>query len=289
MARTKGSKCRKTLARELGIDLDTYIRLEKEGKLEEFRNEVLGVQTKIEEDSERDGIEIIVVSEEKNKADEDTDTKVNKDKIDKNKVEDIEAQNNIDLENQNKSKIIKPRKNKSKKIIDPEFDNIEHKTEDKKIASENKIEVDSEPENKPTDIKTSDKPLTSSTKPIITPKTKVMIPGNEKDESEIQNDNRVVENKVEDKKNKNKSTANIRNSILCSRCHKAILKDSSHRIKLENLVPGIAEYRYNLKDDIWLCHDCAVGLSKWIEDFLDNEGEGCERKFGVVDEGEVEG
>lgn len=273
MPRKPGSKGKKTLARELGIDLDTYIRLEKEGKLEKFRESVLGVQTKIEEENREGNVEIIVVSEESDSADED---KINENK---NKVEDIEAQN--------KNKIIKPRKNKAEKIIDPEFDNIEPKTEDKKIDSENKIKVDSEAENKPTEDKPLNTVPTSSTKPIITPKTKVMIPGNEKDESEIQNDNRVVVDESKNEKNKNKSGTVARNSILCSRCHKAILKDSSHRIKLDNLVPGIAEYRYNLKDDIWLCHDCAVGLSKWIEDFLDNEGEGCERKFGVVG-GDVE-
>lgn len=279
MPRKPGSKGKKTLARELGIDLDTYIRLEKEGKLEEFRSEVLGVQTKIEEENREGNVEIIVVSNEdktdEDKVDESTDTKASEDK---NKIE------------ENKNKIVKPRKsktenNKSKdnKIIDPELDVVENKVE---IKTENKIE------DKLEDTKTEDKPLntvpTSSTKPIITPKTKVMIPGSERDESEIQNDNRVVEKNKNKSGTVNKSVSSSRNSILCSRCHKAILKDSSHRIKLENLVPGIAEYRYNLKDDIWLCHDCAVGLSKWIEDFLDNEGEGCERKFGVEMSGEIE-
>ena len=120
MPRKPGSKGKKTLARELGIDLDTYIRLEKEGKLEEFRSEVLGVQTKIEEDSERDGIEIIVVSEEdktdEDKVDESTDTKASEDKnkIDKDKIEDIEAQNKSE---QNKNKIVKPRKKKLRRLL----------------------------------------------------------------------------------------------------------------------------------------------------------------------------
>lgn len=284
MARTKGSKCRKTLARELGIDLDTYIRLEKEGKLEEFRNEVLGIQTKIEEENREGNVEIIVVSEENN------DTKTD------SKAAEIDSEAK-DKSEQNKNKIMKPKKNKSKveKIIDSELDVVEDKNKNK--VKDTKIE--SEAENK-----TSETPLTSSTKPVITPKTKIMVPSDKKDferdkqnirvgrnenESEVESEIKT-ENKVAKKSNTDKSSKVIaRNSILCSRCHKAILKDSSHRIKLENLVPGIAEYRYNLKDDIWLCHDCAVGLSKWIEDFLDNEGEGCERKFGVVDGGEVEG
>ena len=39
MARTKGALSRKTLAKQLGISLEEYLELEKNGKLEEYRTE----------------------------------------------------------------------------------------------------------------------------------------------------------------------------------------------------------------------------------------------------------
>ena len=203
MARTKGALSRKTLAKQLGISLEEYLELEKNGKLEEYRTEhgiVDSVSNSISNEAEK------------------------------------ERKEEIKTELQAK-KIIKTGKT---------------------------------PEPSP-DYKQNQK-LTTSTKPNITASTKILLPSNSsKSESEGKDKAESVK-AVESVKSVLKSEAKIKpNETLCTHCHKLILKDSSFRLILSNMIPGIASYHYSVDDKQVLCYDCAHGLARVIEGYFENE------------------
>ena len=211
MGRKKGSLSRKTLAKQLGISLEEYLELEKNGKLEEYRAEH-GIV---------DGVSSSIPNQE----------------LQEHKQE------------------------------------VREELQTKKISKTGKYPVvptGKTPEPSP-DYKPNQK-LTTSTKPNITASTKILLPSNTvKDESEGKN--RAESTKaVESTKSAFKSETKIKsNECFCSRCHKLILKDSSFRLILSNMIPGIASYHYSVDDKQVLCYDCAHGLARVIEGYFEDE------------------
>ena len=129
--------------------------------------------------------------------------------------------------------------------------------------------------------------LTASTKPNITASTKILLPSNSsKSESEgkdkggstkgVESVKSAFKSEI---KNATKSSLKANeekrspksNEILCTRCHKLILKDSSFRLILSNMIPGIASYHYSVDDKQVLCYDCAHGLARVIEKYFEDE------------------
>ena len=220
MARTKGALSRKTLAKQLGVSLEEYLELEKNGKLEEYRTE--------------HGIVDTVSSSIPNQ------------KLQEHKQE------------------------------------VREELKAKKISKTGKT-----PEPSP-DYKPNQK-LTTSTKPNITASTKILLPSNSsksedkgKDKAEdakavegaksvFKSDIKdVLKSEVKVKSNEDKRSPKS-NETSCTRCHKLILKDSSFRVILSNMIPGIASYHYSVDDKQVLCYDCAHGLAKVIEGYFEDE------------------
>lgn len=203
MGRKKGSLSRKTLAKQLGISLEEYLELEKNGKLEEYRTEHGIVDT---------------------------------------------VSNSISNEAE------KERKEETRTELQA-----------KKISKTGKT-----PEPSP-DYKPNQK-LTTSTKPNITASTKILLPSNSvKDESEGK-DKIESTRAIESAKSAFKSEVKVKpNECFCTRCHKLILKDSSFRLILSNMIPGIASYHYSVDDKQVLCYDCAHGLARVIEGYFEDE------------------
>ena len=203
MARTKGALSKKTLAKQLGISLEEYLELEKNGKLEEYRTEHGIVDT---------------------------------------------VSNSISNEAE------KERKEETRTELQA-----------KKISKTGKT-----PEPSP-DYKPNQK-LTTSTKPNITASTKILLPSNSvKDESEGK-DKIESTRAIESAKSAFKSEVKVKpNECFCTRCHKLILKDSSFRLILSNMIPGIASYHYSVDDKQVLCYDCAHGLARVIEGYFEDE------------------
>lgn len=221
MGRKKGSLSRKTLAKQLGISLEEYLELEKNGKLEEYRS--------------THGIVDAVSSSIPNQ------------KLQEHKQE------------------------------------VKEELKAKKISKTGKT-----PEPSP-DYKPNQK-LTTSTKPNITKDTIIILPGKEAENlpkteakisdtsAKVKNIPSVSEENVEAKKSKidtpKVNTLKAKpNETLCSRCHKLILKDSSFRLILSNMIPGIASYHYNVNDKQVLCYDCAHGLARVIEEYFESEND----------------
>lgn len=221
MGRTKGALSRKTLAKQLGISLEEYLELEKNGKLEEYRAE--------------HGIVDAVSSS-----------------IPNQKLQ-------------------------------------EHKQEVKEELKAKKISKTGKTPSVSPNYKPSEK-LTTSTKPNITKDTIIILPGKEAENlpkteakisdtsAKVKNIPSVSEENVEAKKSKidtpKVNTLKAKpNETLCSRCHKLILKDSSFRLILSNMIPGIASYHYNVDDKQILCYDCAHGLATIIEEYFEDEDE----------------
>lgn len=217
MARTKGALSRKTLAKQLGISLEEYLELEKNGKLEEYRAEHGIVDT---------------------------------------------VSNSISNEAEKERK-----------------EEIRTELQAKKIAKTGKTPSPS-PEYKPSEK------LTTSTKPNITASTKILLPSNSNKSEDERKDKAESVKAVESVKNAFKSevkdaTKSTKpnedkhspksNECFCSRCHKLILKDSSFRLILSNMIPGIASYHYTVADKQVLCYDCAHGLAKVIEEYFKDE------------------
>lgn len=198
MARTKGSLSRKTLAKQLGISLEEYLELEKNGKLEEYRAE--------------HGIVDTVSSSISNEAEKER-----------------------------------------KEEVKTEF-------QAKKISKPGKTPSVSQ------DYKPSEK-LTTSTKPNITKDTIIILP---KNKAEILPKTEVNTPKAKPNEEKRSPKSN---ETFCSRCHKLILKDSSFRLILSNMIPGIASYHYNVNDKQILCYDCAHGLARVIEEYFESESD----------------
>lgn len=218
MGRKKGSLSRKTLAKQLGISLEEYLELEKNGKLEEYRTEHGIVDT---------------------------------------------VSNSI-----------------------PNQEIQEHKQEVREELKAKKIsKTGKTPEPSP-DYKPNQK-LTTSTKPNITASTKILLPSNSsKSESEgkdkaesakaVESVKSAFKSEItalkSEAKNTTKSEAKIKpNECFCTRCHKLILKDSSFRLILSNMIPGIASYHYSVDDKQVLCYDCAHGLARVIEGYFEDE------------------
>lgn len=198
MARTKGALSRKTLAKQLGISLEEYLELEKNGKLEEYRAEHGIVDT---------------------------------------------ISNSISNEAEKERK-----------------ENLKTELQAKKISKTGKTPSVSQ------DYKPSEK-LTSTTKPNITKDTIIILPKNK-----AENLPKTEVNTPKAKPNEEKRSPKS-NETFCSRCHKLILKDSSFRLILSNMIPGIASYHYNVDDKQILCYDCAHGLAKVIEEYFECEEE----------------
>ena len=216
MGRKKGSLSRKTLAKQLGISLEEYLELEKNGKLEEYRTEHGIVDT---------------------------------------------VSNSI-----------------------PNQELQEHKQEVREELKAKKISKTGKTPSVSSDYKPSEK-LTISTKPNITASTKILLPSNSvKDESEgkdkaesakaVESMKSVFKSEItalkSEVKNATKSSPKA-NETLCTRCHKLILKDSSFRLILSNMIPGIASYHYSVDDKQVLCYDCAHGLARVIERYFEDE------------------
>ena len=218
MGRKKGSLSRKTLAKQLGISLEEYLELEKNGKLEEFRS--------------THGIVDTV----------------------------------------------------SSSIPNQELQ--EHKEEVREELKTKKISKTGKTPSVSPDYKPNQK-LTTLTKPNITASTKILLPSNSsKSESEgkdkvgsvkgIESVKSAFKSEI---KNTTKSSLKANeekrspksNEILCTRCHKLILKDSSFRLILSNMIPGIASYHYSIDDKQVLCYDCAHGLARVIEGYFEDE------------------
>lgn len=211
MGRKKGSLSRKTLAKQLGISLEEYLELEKNGKLEEYRTKhgiVDGVSSNISNEAEKERKE-----------------------------------------------------------------NLKTELQAKKISKTGKTPSVSQ------DYKPSEK-LTSSTKPNITASTKILLPSNSSKREDEGKDKAESVKAVEsvksafksEVKNVPKSETKIKsNEIFCTRCHKLILKDSSFRLILSNMIPGIASYHYSVADKQVLCYDCAHGLARVIEGYFEDE------------------
>ena len=209
MARTKGALSRKTLAKQLGISLEEYLELEKNGKLEEYRTE--------------HGIVDTVSSSISNEAE-------------KERKEEIKTE-----------------------------------LQAKKINKQGKTPSVS-PDYKP------NQKLTTSTKPNITASTKILLPSNSSKSEDEGKDKAESVKAVEsvksafksEVKNTTKSTPKA-NETFCTHCHKLILKDSSFRLILSNMIPGIASYHYSMDDKQVLCYDCAHGLARVIEGYFEDE------------------
>lgn len=204
MGRTKGALSKKTLAKQLGISLEEYLELEKNGKLEEYRS--------------THGI-----------------------------VDTISGSISNEAEKERK-------------------ENLKTELQAKKISKTGKYPVvptGKTPSVSP-DYKPSEK-LTSSTKPNITKDTIIILP---KNRAEILSKTEV--NTPKAKPNEEKRSPKP-NETFCSRCHKLILKDSSFRLILSNMIPGIASYHYAVDDKQILCYDCAHGLARVIEEYFENE------------------
>lgn len=219
MGRTKGALSRKTLAKQLGISLEEYLELEKNGKLEEYRSThgiVDAVSSSIFNETEKERKE-----------------------------------------------------------------NLKTEIQAKKISKTGKTPSPS-PEYKPSEK------LTTSTKPNITKDTIIILPKNKAENlpkteakisdtsAKVKNIPSVSEENVEAKKSKidtpKVNTLKAKpNETLCSRCHKLILKDSSFRLILSNMIPGIASYHYKVNDKQVLCYDCAHGLARIIEEYFEEE------------------
>lgn len=203
MGRKKGSLSRKTLAKQLGISLEEYLELEKNGKLEDYRTE--------------HGIVDTVSSSISNEAE-------------KERKEEIKTE-----------------------------------LQAKKISKTGKTPSVS-PDYKP------NQKLTTSTKPNITASTKILLPSNSSKSEDEGKDKAESVKAVESVKSAFKSEAKIKsNECFCSRCHKLILKDSSFRLILSNMIPGIASYHYSVDDKQVLCYDCAHGLARVIEGYFEDE------------------
>lgn len=225
MSRTKGALSKKTLAKQLGISLEEYLELEKNGKLEEYRS--------------THGIVDTISSSIPNQ------------KLQEHKEE------------------------------------LKEELKAKKISKTGKT-----PEPSP-DYKSSEK-LTTSTKPNITKDTIIILPDSTpkstqnlsqiKLKFEGQPDIKVNDNgdfeavinanptvELSSEKRKLGIVKAKPNECFCSRCHKLILKDSSFRLILSNMIPGIASYHYNVNDKQILCYDCAHGLATIIEEYFENE------------------
>lgn len=218
MARTKGALSRKTLAKQLGINLEEYLELEKAGKLEEYRSTHGIVDT----------ISNSISNEAEKEKKEETKTELQTKKLSKT----------------GKTPSVSP------------------------------------------DYKPSEK-LTTSTKPNITASTKILLPSNSsKSESEgkdkvgsVKGAESVKSAFKSEIKNTTKSSLKANeekrspksNEIFCTRCHKLILKDSSFRLILSNMIPGIASYHYSIDDKQVLCYDCAHGLARVIEGYFEDE------------------
>lgn len=198
MGRKKGSLSRKTLAKQLGISLEEYLELEKNGKLEEYRAE--------------HGIVDTVSGSIPNQ------------KLQEHKEE------------------------------------VKEEIKAKKISKTGKT-----PEPSP-DYKPNQK-LTTSTKPNITKDTIIILPKNK-----AENLPKTEVNTSKAKPNEEKRSPKP-NETFCSRCHKLILKDSSFRLILSNMIPGIASYHYAVDDKQILCYDCAHGLARVIEEYFESEND----------------
>lgn len=211
MGRKKGSLSRKTLAKQLGISLEEYLELEKNGKLEEYRTEH-GIV---------DGVS--------------------------NSIPNQELQ--------------------------------EHKQEVREELKAKKISKTGKTPSVSQDYKPNEK-LTTSTKPNITASTKILLPSNsskreDEGKDKVENVKAIESVKSAFKsevKDVLKSEVKVKpNEILCTRCHKLILKDSSFRLILSNMIPGIASYHYSVDDKQVLCYDCAHGLARVIEGYFEDE------------------
>ena len=205
MGRKKGSLSRKTLAKQLGISLEEYLELEKNGKLEEYRTEhgiVDGVSSSI-----------------------------------------------------------------------PNQKLQEHKQEVKEELKAKKISKTGKTPSVSQDYKPNQK-LTTSTKPNITASTKILLPSNSSKSEDEGKDKAESTKAVESVKSvfKPSQTSKAKpNETLCTRCHKLILKDSSFRLILSNMIPGIASYHYSVDDKQVLCYDCAHGLARVIDRYFEDE------------------
>lgn len=205
MGRKKGSLSRKTLAKQLGISLEEYLELEKNGKLEEYRAEHGIVDTV------------------------------------------------------------------SSSIPNQELQ--EHKQEVKEELQTKKISKTGKTPEPSQDYKPNEK-LTTSTKPNITASTKILLPSNSSKSEGEGKDKAESLKAVENTKSvfKSSQTSKVKpNECFCTRCHKLILKDSSFRLILSNMIPGIASYHYSVDDKQVLCYDCAHGLARVIEGYFEDE------------------
>ena len=227
MARTKGALSRKTLAKQLGISLEEYLELEKNGKLEEYRTEH-GI---VDQDLPRAWHDTVSSS------------------IPNQKLQ-------------------------------------EHKQEVREELKAKKINKQGKTPSVSPDYKPNQK-LTTSTKPNITASTKILLPSNSSKNEDEGKDKAESTKAVEsvksafksDVKDATKSTLKPNedkrspksNETFCTRCHKLILKDSSFRLILSNMIPGIASYHYSVDDKQVLCYDCAHGLARVIEGYFENE------------------
>lgn len=235
MGRKKGSLSRKTLAKQLGISLEEYLELEKNGKLEEYRTEH-GI---VDQDLPRAWHDTVSNS------------------IPNQKLQEHKEEVREEL--------------KAKKIS--------------KTGKYPAVPTGKTPEPSP-DYKPSEK-LTTSTKPNITASTKILLPSNSnkredegKDKAEsvkaVESVKSAFKSDVKDatkstlKPNEDKRSPKS-NEIFCTRCHKLILKDSSFRLILSNMIPGIASYHYSVDDKQVLCYDCAHGLARVIEGYFEDE------------------
>ena len=153
----------------------------------------------------------------------------------------------------------------------------EHKQEVREELKAKKISKTGKTPEPSLDYKPNQK-LTTSTKPNITASTKILLPSNSsKSESEGKDkaeSAKVVESAKSafksEVKNEDKRSPKS-NEVFCTRCHKLILKDSSFRIILSNMIPGIASYHYSADDKQVLCYDCAHGLARVIERYFEDE------------------
>ena len=211
MGRKKGSLSRKTLAKQLGISLEEYLELEKNGKLEEYRTE--------------HGIVDTVSSSIPNQ------------ELQEHKQE------------------------------------VREELKAKKISKTGKYPVVPTGKTPPVsqDYKPNEK-LTTSTKPNITASTKILLPSNSSKSEDEGKDKAESTKAVESVKSAFKSETKIKsNETFCTRCHKLILKDSSFRLILSNMIPGIASYHYSVDDKQVLCYNCAHGLARVIEGYFEDE------------------
>lgn len=213
MGRKKGSLSRKTLAKQLGISLEEYLELEKNGKLKEYRTE--------------HGIVDTVSSSIPNQ------------ELQEHKQE------------------------------------VKEELQAKKIAKTGKYPV--VPTGKTPSISPDYKPnqkLTTSTKPNITASTKILLPSNSSKSEDEGKDKAESVKAVDSAKSVFKPSQTPKtkpNETFCTRCHKLILKDSSFRLILSNMIPGIASYHYSVDDKQVLCYDCAHGLARVIEEYFEDE------------------